>query len=310
MFCCKRYFNCLGSYSAAGWSNRLGTVLTPVATNIYTGDRPFLWKSIDVGGRMTVIYLPSTNGWFVHSPIALDDRLEELLPTLGGAAAAQVQHVVSPNYEHVKYAKSWNEKYPTASIWACPGLSLRETSVQWTGEIPEGIRPALFKTPLSHTAPSIPDGFWDTEEIQAIHLNFEANPFTSRPFFNEVIFYHAPSKSLLVTDFIWNYPGPDGIPNSEYLNLLAEEENLDYGEWELAPHAKMPWKSLLWKFGMDQVYRPFYNNLMITKQKEYCEVLNYILNEWDVETLIPAHGDIVRGKLLIRKILQSQCRDF
>jgi len=110
-----------------------------------------------------------------------------------------------------------------------------------------------------------------------------------------------------VTDFFWNYPGPDGIPNSSYQGYVSKENNLDYGEWELAPRADMPWKSLLWKFGMDQVYRPFYNNFMITKRKEYLEVLSYILNEWDIETLIPAHGDIIRGKMLIRSILQSHC---
>lgn len=297
-----------GSYSVAGWSNRLGTVLTPVAKDVYTGDRPFVWNTIDVGGRMTVIYLPSSNGWFVHSPVAIDEQLEEVLPTLGGATAAQVQHIVSPNYEHVKYAKCWNEKYPNAYIWACPGLSMRHSAVRWSGEIPEGIRPAHFQTFTSQPlSTQIPDGFWDTEEIQAIHLNFEANPFTSRPFFNEVIFYHAPSKSLLVTDFFWNYPGPDGIPNSSYQGYVSKENNLDYGEWELAPRADMPWKSLLWKFGMDQVYRPFYNNFMITKRKEYLKVLSYILNEWDIETLIPAHGDIIRGKMLIHSILQSHC---
>lgn len=123
------------------------------------------------------------------------------------------------------------------------------------------------------------------------------------PFFNEVIFYHTPSKSLIVTDFFWNYPRSDGIPNSKYQSLV--EKNVDFGEWEIAPRVEMPFKSLLWKFGMDQVYRPFYLNFMIEKQDEYKKVANFILNEWDIETLIPAHGDIIRGKELIRKILQN-----
>ena len=37
-----------GSYSDVGWSNRLGTVLTPASIpGVYTGDREFIWNSID-----------------------------------------------------------------------------------------------------------------------------------------------------------------------------------------------------------------------------------------------------------------------
>ena len=35
----------------------------------------------------------------VHSPVELDDALAEALARLG-----PVRHIVSPNYEHVKYA--------------------------------------------------------------------------------------------------------------------------------------------------------------------------------------------------------------
>ena len=312
--CCKRPFTFslfLGSYSSSGWSNRLGTVLTPVSTNVYTADRPFLWNSIDVGCRMTVIYLPSTNELFVHSPVMIDDRLKAILPTLGGGtAAAEVRHIVSPNYEHVKFAKYWNQQYPDANMWACPGLSSREASTNWTGEITEGIRPWRFET--STATPNLPSGFWDVKEIQPLHLNFEVNPFTGRPFFNEVIFYHTPSKTLLVTDFFWNYPRPDGIPNSIYQSVIKPGQDgvddQDYGEWELAPRTDVSWKSLMWKLGMDQIFRPFYLNFMISgdeKREEYKKVVNFILTEWDIETLIPAHGDVVRGKSLIRQILQS-----
>ena len=40
-----------GTYAPAGWSNRLGTVLTPATVDIYTADRQFIWNKIDVGAR-------------------------------------------------------------------------------------------------------------------------------------------------------------------------------------------------------------------------------------------------------------------
>ena len=51
-----------------------------------------------------------------------------------------VKHVISPNYEHIKYAKEWQEAYPDALMWACPGLMERDKNVKWTGEIPHSAR--------------------------------------------------------------------------------------------------------------------------------------------------------------------------
>ena len=132
------------------WSNRLGSVLTPASVpGVYTADRPFYWNGIDVGGRMTVIRLqPSSSSsssddgdgdLVVHSPVFLDPPLVEALSGLGNVA-----HVISPNYEHVKYAKMWADFYPEARVWGCPGLAEREPGVRWTGEIPRGARPPGF----------------------------------------------------------------------------------------------------------------------------------------------------------------------
>lgn len=215
-----------GSYSAAGWSNRLGTVLTPAATNVYTADRPFFWNKIDVGCRMTVIRLEDESLW-VHSPIGLDKALKDALSKLG-----KVKYIVSPNYEHLKYAPQWHQEYPEAFMWGNPGLSDRLPDIKWTGEIPEGIRSPEY-APL--------DDCWNFQEIVPLHVDVEANPFTGKPFFNEVIFFHKSSKTLLTTDLYWNYPTSDGVPNS----------HLGGSEWELAPSVQsIPIGSKLWKKGM------------------------------------------------------------
>lgn len=36
-------------------------------------------------------------------------------------ALGPVRHVVSPNYEHVKYAPQWIAAYPEATAYGCPG---------------------------------------------------------------------------------------------------------------------------------------------------------------------------------------------
>ena len=226
-----------GSYSTIGWSNRLGTVLTPASTpGVYTADRPFKWNDIDVGCRMTVIQLEtsSENGLpdlFVHSPVFLDPPLISALEKLG-----TVKHVVSPNYEHVKFAKQWADYYKDAKIWGCPGIMEKEPLVNWTGEIPIGCRPPGYDFPSS-TSKSI-DGMWDWEEVQPLHVDCERLPILGTPFFSEVVFYHKPSKTLLVTDTYWNYPRLDGKTNADYAKLVeytTEGEDIDFGVWELAP---------------------------------------------------------------------------
>mmetsp|Transcript_15897 Transcript_15897/g.38970 ORF Transcript_15897/g.38970 Transcript_15897/m.38970 type:complete len:151 (+) Transcript_15897:707-1159(+) len=118
-------------------------------------------------------------------------------------------------------------------------------------------------------------------------------------FFNEVIFYHKPSKALIVTDVYWNYPTSDGVPNS----------HLGGEEWELAPSVEsIPLGSKLWKFGMDKIYLPFYKNFMIKDETKYNEVSKVILDEWEIEALIPAHGDVLRGKDIVREVLKSHLR--
>ncbi|KAL3779179.1 hypothetical protein ACHAW5_009376 [Stephanodiscus triporus] len=318
-----------GSYMSPTWSNRLGCVLTPVSIpGIYTADRPFYWNGIDVGGRMTVIRLlgsssssssssrsDATRGGgelVVHSPVELDRALIEALSRLGTVA-----HVISPNYEHVKYARQWAEHYPNARVWGCPGLSDRAPGVGWTGEVPRGARPggyrpAATKTTTTTSTMTRPvDGMWDWNELMPMHVDAEINPFTGKSFFNEVIFYHVPSRTLLTTDLYWNYPRGDGVTNGQVIDELDNPDCAieDFGPWELAPSVgRVPPGSILWgKVGMDVLFRPFYNNFMVggDRRDAFEEIARHVAcGGWDVETIIPCHGDIVRGRRLCRMVLE------
>jgi len=80
---------------------------------------------------MTVIELESEKGskpdLWVHSPVMLDGPLIQTLEQLG-----TVRHVVSPNYEHVKFANQWANQYPLANMWACPGMMATRPEVRWS----------------------------------------------------------------------------------------------------------------------------------------------------------------------------------
>jgi hypothetical protein len=288
-------------YTTAGFSNRKGLVLTPLSLDetkscgVYAADRPFLWNNIDVMGRMVVLELPSSSksakpDLWVHSPVALDGPLQKAIDLIGN-----VKHIVSPNYEHVKYAGQWKQAYPNAELWGCPGLVERVPNVAWSGEIPNGYRPQGFNGASQESSP-LNSKLWDTSLIESLHVDIEINPFTRQPFFNECIFYHKPSKSLVTTDFFWNYPD-SVVPNSQY----GRDDS-----WELAPVVdKIPFASRLWKFGMDQVYLKFFDNFMVQDKTAYNKILKHVVDVWDIEMVVPAHGDVLRGKDLVRKALSE-----
>ena len=174
------------------WSNPAGQVLTPLVDGVvWAAERPFTWNSIDVGGKMGVVKLEDGALW-VHSPVDLDAPTKKAIDALG-----PVRHVVSPNYEHVKWAAQWKAAYPDATLWGCPGMKRKYPEISWDEELVDG------------------EGNFGgaRAEFAATWFDCEANPFTGKPFFNETAFVHKPSRVLFVTDVFWNYPdGEEALP--------------------------------------------------------------------------------------------------
>ncbi|CAM9381047.1 unnamed protein product [Chrysoparadoxa australica] len=235
------------------WSNPQGLDLTPICPNVWGAERPFYFLSLDVGGRMAVIKLGDGSLW-IHSPVDLDDDLRKALAEIG-----PVKHIVSPNYEHLKWAPQWIEAFPDAESYGCPGVLEKKPDVKWKHSIGDST-PACWP-----------------EEIEPLWLDCETVPFSDKPFFNEVLFFHKPTKSLLVTDAYWNYP--------RSMTRLRDR---------------------FWKWAMDVIYlNPVYRGLMVDKQK-MAKCLEAV-NGWDVERIIPCHGHIVNAKA--KEAFLRQVRD-
>jgi hypothetical protein len=91
---------------AKTWSNVGGLVLTPVRPNVWALERPFTWLGIDVGSKATVVRLSDGSLW-VHSPIELDADTKAAVDELG-----PVKFIVTPNYEHMKFAQQESRPWP------------------------------------------------------------------------------------------------------------------------------------------------------------------------------------------------------
>lgn len=165
------------------WSNPTGAVLDEIVTKtVYAAARPFVWNEIDVGGRMVIVKLRDGSLW-VHSPVSLDEETRRAVDALGC-----VKHVVSPNYEHVKYAKEWKEAYPNCTLYGCPLLKEKKPDIPYDVDLVNGTPEAWM-------------GEFDMEWFSC-----EETPIVGGAFFNEVVFHHRPSGTLCVTDVFWNYP--------------------------------------------------------------------------------------------------------
>lgn len=148
--------------------------LKALASSIFSLESEHRLLGIDFGGRMTVIRLHSGD-LFLHSPVRLSDGLGEELKNLGN-----VKYIVAPNRFHHLYLRDYIEAYPLAEFYAAPGLSGKRKDIAFTGELADGHRYG-----------------WGGE--------VEHTVFGGIPALSEAVFFHPESRTLLLTDLLFNF---------------------------------------------------------------------------------------------------------
>jgi len=162
------------------------------------------FSSVTANVRMTVIKL-ACGGLWVHAPIAPTGECVRLVKELG----APVRHIVLPTfaYEHKAFMAPFCRAFPGAAAWVAP----RQWSwplnlpVQFFGIFPAGVVEAGAIMP------------WQDE--------IDHRPFSSSvgvgPY-SEVVFFHKPTRTLLVTDAVVRVPATPPA-------VVAEADLLDSG---------------------------------------------------------------------------------
>lgn len=126
--------------------------------------------------RMAVIHL-ARGGLFVWSPVALSTALKREVDALG-----PVRCLVSPNRLHHLYLGEWKSAYPSAKLYASPGLRAKRKDLTFDADLGD-----------------VPDSEWVAEIDQApVHGSF----------LTEVIFFHRESRTAIFGDLVQNFP-PD-----------------------------------------------------------------------------------------------------
>lgn len=151
--------------------------LKPVAPNVWIVDGPVVHcHGRPFPTRMTVIRL-ANGDLFLHSPVQHSQWLDRDLRGLG-----TIRHLIAPNGRHDLGLPGWQVAEPGAISWAAPGGRASKT-----GPV------ALRDRDLGEAAPAD----WAGQIDQMIVPGSAAH--------QEVVFFHRPSRTLILTDLIQNF---------------------------------------------------------------------------------------------------------
>lgn len=87
--------------------------------------------------------------------------------------------MIAPSLFHHLWAGAWKEAFPSAQLFACPGLDRKRADLPWDGVLGDEAEPA-----------------WEGEIDQAF--------FGARTMENEVVFFHRASRSMICCDIVFN----------------------------------------------------------------------------------------------------------
>lgn len=184
------------------------------------------------------MWLASGDLW-CHLPKVLTPALQAEIDDLG-----PVCHLVAPNKIHYVHIPAWARAYPEAIAWAAPGVGDRAA---------RQAQPIVFQANLGDSPPPA----WATEIDQCI--------VRGSRFMEEVVFFHRPSRTLILTDLIENFE-PDGA--SPWLRcLLCLRGNVD-------PDGKTPHDLQLTFWGCKQQARASLQQMLA----------------WQPDRILLAHG--------------------
>lgn len=142
------------------------TQLRQIAPGLHVVDAPQRFGGLEVGTRMTVIDMGGD--LLLHSPVPL--------PQAALAGLGTPRWVMAPNLLHHLYAGPW--MHAGLEGWGAPGLQKKRADLRFEGELESG-----------------PSPFGDECQLMALKCF---------PFANEVVLLHRPSKTLVVSDLVFN----------------------------------------------------------------------------------------------------------
>jgi hypothetical protein len=187
--------------------------------------------------RMTVMRV-GADELLLHSPVPIDDALAEEIDAIG-----RVAHILGPNKFHHLHIPKTKRRYPTATTWGAPGLAEKRSDI-------------VFDGVLGTDAPAS----WRDDVVQ-VHVK-------GVPMVHEVVTFHRPSGSLVVTDLVFNMAQTRGWATGMLMAMVGASRGFAH--------------SRSWKY------------VFVRDKAEAGRCVSEVLS-WDFARIVPAHGDIAQG---------------
>lgn len=214
--------------------------LIPITTNLWATTQPIRFLGLKIGARMTIVRLSSSELLLI-SPISLSEGDRLALNELG-----TVRHIIAPNLFHHLFVGQARALYPQATVWGVEGLAQK--------------RPDLEFDALLNQA-----GTFAGELDYLPFEGFEVILPRRIAMVNETVFYHRPSRTLVLTDIAFNFDQSSSLGAQLAARVVGSYNSLK--------------PTLLEKWG--------------TRDKAQVEASVRQVLAWDFERVIPAHGNIV-----------------
>ena len=204
--------------------------------------------------RATVVQLASGGLW-VHSPTPLTPRFQSEL-----VAIDEVAFLVAPNNGHCSWIGDWANAYPRAEIHVAAGVPAKQSRLRVDRIMSLTVEPR-----------------WASD--------FDQSTMIGAPLFDESVFLHKASRSLIVSDLIQNHNRSDQRGVGKLIARFASEPQ-GYKGLCLAHQLK--------RAGT------------IEDREAFTKFLDKI-DGWHFDRIIVAHGDVVedRAREVLTDLLRS-----
>jgi hypothetical protein len=209
-------------------------MLREIATDLYGFEKDLrLPGGMLLPSRTTIV--KTDTGLVVHSPLAIDDDTARQIEALG-----EVRWLVAPSCIHFLFLRAAKERWPDASVVGAPGLEKKLGGLAFEPLPSDG---KVFGGALA------------------------VNVIEGVPSINEHVFFHEKTRSLVVTDLVFNVHETRSFMMQIFLRCV--------GAWKKTSQSRM------WRF--------------LTKDRAAAAASVRETLAWNFDRLVVSHGEVVES---------------
>jgi len=181
-----------------------------IKDQIWIHEYPVRYAGINLFGRMTIIKLDNGE-LIIHDPCKIDELVKSEIDKIG-----EVKYIVAPGSYHHLFVTDFQEKYPNAETFLCPGLERKRPDIK-------------FEWILGNKA----DPRWEKDIDQVL--------VQGTKFIWEVAFFHKSSKTMILVDLLENIGDDYQHPVSLLLRFWWKVVYKMWNNPKAAPEYQMGW---------------------------------------------------------------------